>query len=141
MTKGYGAPMRVVLLGDSHLARVRHDLHRIGDDVVNVAVGGALSDVLVAQASSAGITDDDIVVLSIGTNDAAPWKGLTLEAFTANVTHSSTQLVPGSGGGGTVRTADLIGSLGDGAFAEDGVHLTGAGYDLLLPAVRVAIRA
>jgi hypothetical protein len=33
--------MRIVLIGDSHLARVRRDLDRLGPAVVNAAVGGA----------------------------------------------------------------------------------------------------
>ncbi|WP_372729982.1 hypothetical protein [Nocardioides sp.] len=75
---------RIVLLGDSHLARVRRDLDRLacGDsgpaDIVNAAVGGADARDLLAQATAAGVGADDRVAVSIGTNDAAPWKQLPL---------------------------------------------------------------
>ena len=66
--------MRVVLLGDSHLARVRRDLLVLGPDVCNAAEGGASSLDLLAQATGAAVEEDDLVVVSVGTNDAAPWK-------------------------------------------------------------------
>lgn len=64
--------MGTVLLGDSHLARVRRDLLVMGPDVRNAAVGGATSLDLRAQTARAGIEEDDVVVVSVGTNDAAP---------------------------------------------------------------------
>lgn len=63
--------MRVVLLGDSHLARLRRELPRLGESVVNAAVGGATVLDLEAQADRVGLAPDDAVVVSIGTNDAA----------------------------------------------------------------------
>ena len=77
--------MRVVLLGDSHLARVRRDLHRIGPDVRNAARGGARAPDLLLQAMSASVTGSDVVVVSIGTNDAAPWKQVPVESFASLV--------------------------------------------------------
>ncbi len=66
--------MRIVLLGDSHLAHVQEDLHRIGSDVVNAAVGGSIVLDLPEQARGVGLRPDDTVVVSIGTNDAATWR-------------------------------------------------------------------
>ena len=63
--------MRVVLLGDSHLARLRRELPRLGESVVNAAVGGATVLDLEAQADRVGLAPDDAVVVSVGTNDAA----------------------------------------------------------------------
>lgn len=73
--------VRIVLLGDSHLARVQRDLPRLGKDVVNAAVGGATVHDLVIQAAAASVRPDDVVVLSIGTNDAAPWKKVPATLF------------------------------------------------------------
>ena len=77
--------MRVVCLGDSHLARVRRDLPALGPDVRNAAEGGASSLGLLVQARSAGVQADDLVVVSVGTNDAAPWKRVPLAAFAAAI--------------------------------------------------------
>ncbi|MEU0312973.1 SGNH/GDSL hydrolase family protein [Nocardioides sp. NPDC006273] len=75
-TKSVGrlSGVRIVLLGDSHLARVQRDLPRLGKDVVNAAAGGATVHDLATQAAAASVRPDDVVVLSIGTNDAAPWR-------------------------------------------------------------------
>lgn len=74
--------MRTVLLGDSHLARVRRDLHQIAPgEIFNAAVGGATSRDLKAQALEADIRPSDDVVVSIGTNDAAPWKQVPLTEY------------------------------------------------------------
>ena len=78
---------RVVLLGDSHLARVRRDLPALGPDVRNAAEGGASSLDLLAQATRASVEEDDLVVVSVGTNDAAPWKHVPVPAFAQAVTH------------------------------------------------------
>lgn len=43
-------------------------------------------------------------------------------------------------GGATVRTRDVLAPLGTAAFLDDGVHLTGAAYDVLLPAIADAAR-
>jgi lysophospholipase L1-like esterase len=171
------ARVRVVLLGDSHLARVRRDLDRIGTDVVNAAVGGACTRDLLPQARSAGVTGDDVLVVSIGSNDAAPWKAVPLEeavglveAFLSSVPRAGLVLVTSPGvdeevltgandrtnavlasyaaaladrftaaGAVVVDGALLLAPLGSAAFADDGLHLTGAAYDLLLPALAAAI--
>ena len=73
--------MRIVLLGDSHLARVRRDLSILGPDVCNVAEGGATSLDLIAQATTVAVEEDDLVVVSVGTNDAAPWKHVPVTVF------------------------------------------------------------
>lgn len=73
--------MRIVLLGDSHLARVRRDLPTLGSDVCNAAHGGASSLDLLAQAATAVVGEDDLVVVSVGTNDAAPWKQVPVATF------------------------------------------------------------
>jgi lysophospholipase L1-like esterase len=75
-----------VLIGDSHLARVRRALSILGDDVRNAAVGGASSLGLLDQAASAGAGEHDVVVVSVGTNDAAPWKGVPLIGFERTLT-------------------------------------------------------
>lgn len=170
--------MRVVLLGDSHLARVRRDLTRIGPVVLNAAVGGSFAGDLVPQARSAGITTRDVVVVSVGTNDAAPWKAVPAVAFQRQIEEFLTRVpetdlvyvslpgvdelrLTGSGtrtnevmaryaaaasillersGASTIQTRQLLAPLGTAAFTDDGVHLTGAAYDVLLPAIAAATR-
>lgn len=171
--------MRIVLLGDSHLARVRRDLPTLGPDVRNAAQGGASSLELLAQAASAAVGADDLVVVSVGTNDAAPWKQVPVTTF-ARAVSRCLESVPargwvyvappgvdesrlaGSGdrtnavlddyrdiavaacvdaGARVVRTERVIGPLGAGAFASDGLHLSGRGYDVVLPAIAEAVRA
>jgi hypothetical protein len=74
--------VRTVLLGDSHLARVRRDLYMIAPGkILNAAVGGATSRDLEAQAHEADIRPSDDVVVSIGTNDAAPWKQVPIAEY------------------------------------------------------------
>lgn len=169
--------MRVVLLGDSHLARVRRDLGRIGPDVVNAAVGGASVRDLAAQAASAGLTADDVLVVSVGSNDAAPWKavpvaefGLLLDEFLASVPRSGLVLLTSPGvdegrltgsadrtnvvldsyaaaartrfeaaGGVVVDGRTLLADLGPAAYDVDGLHLTGAAYEVVLPALAEAV--
>ena len=75
------AKVRILLLGDSHLARIKRELPRLGENVVNAAVGGTTVHDLDAQAAAAAVGPDDVVVLSIGTNDAAPWKEVPSELF------------------------------------------------------------
>ncbi|WP_159083622.1 SGNH/GDSL hydrolase family protein [Nocardioides terrigena] len=73
--------MRIVLLGDSHLARIQRDAPRIGENVLNAAQGGATVLHLEGQADGAGITGSDVVVVSVGTNDAAPWHDVSVADF------------------------------------------------------------
>ncbi|GEP37477.1 hypothetical protein NPS01_11400 [Nocardioides psychrotolerans] len=168
--------MRVVLLGDSHLAHVRRKLDLIGSDVLNAAVGGASVRALSAQATGAQVSSGDVVVVSIGTNDAAPSKQLPLPDFSTILGEWVGSLDVGRWvfvtppgvdearlQGAADRTNKVIGAyrdaavgifeavgahvvhadqvlerLGPGGFADDGLHLTGRAYDLLLPAVAVA---
>ena len=74
--------MRIVLIGDSHLARLNNDLGSlVATPVIDAAQGGASIGDALRQASSIHVDANDIVVLSIGTNDAAPWKQTSLDAF------------------------------------------------------------
>lgn len=170
---------RVVLLGDSHLARVRRDLDRLRPSdatVVNLAVGGAFAADLAGQAAAASLSRSDRVAVSVGTNDAAPWKQVALDRALAQVRHFVTtyagsvdRLVlltsPGVDeqragertnaelaryaeafgrvfeevGGMVLDAASLLAPVGAAAFVEDGVHLSGQGYDVLLPALRSAL--
>lgn len=172
--------MRVVLLGDSHLARVQRDLGRLAssevDTIVNAAVGGAVAPALRLQALDVPVGVDDCVVVSIGTNDAAPWSTVSTETFATALddllelrVRRWVLLAPpgldvallGTTAGWTQAQVDtyaavavarfaavearvvdsprLLAPLGSRAFDGDGVHLTGAAYDVLLPAVRDAL--
>lgn len=44
----------------------------VGTDVCNAAEGGASALDLLAQATGAKVQESDLVVVSVGTNDAAP---------------------------------------------------------------------
>jgi lysophospholipase L1-like esterase len=171
--------MRVVCLGDSHLARVRRDLSALGPDVRNAAEGGASSLDLLVQAARAGVQSGDLVVVSVGTNDAAPWKRVPLAAFSRALS-SCLQTVPAhrwiyltppgvdearvqgstgrtnavlddyrdaaiaacdDAGAHVVPTERIIGPLGAAAFADDGLHLSGRAYGVVLPAVADALRS
>lgn len=171
--------MRIVFLGDSHLARVRRDLPTVGADVCNAAEGGASALDLLAQAAKAAVEEDDLVVVSVGTNDAAPWKQVPVTMF-ARAVFGCMQSVPArrwvyvappgvdesrltglgdrtnaildkyrdaavsasnDAGARVVRTERVIGPLGAGAFATDGLHLSGRAYQVVLPAIAEAVRA
>jgi lysophospholipase L1-like esterase len=73
------------LLGDSHLAALGPDVATLGADVVNLAVGGAVAQDLGCQLHGVALPDDAALVVSIGTNDADPSRGLPLDAFGAVV--------------------------------------------------------
>lgn len=185
--------MRIVLLGDSHLARVRRDLGRLvcaaagcaasaKPEVVNAAVGGAFAADLVQQAAAVGLGPLDRVALSVGTNDAAPWKQVALahvrrhvdaflsatavarlvylsppgvdetslaatglaarrdrtnecmdaygRAIAERLHHAGAEIVDGRA---------LLDSLGRAGFADDGLHLNGRAYDVVLPALASAL--
>ena len=83
------APVRTVLMGDSHLARLRRELGTFPGEVRNAAEGGASSRDLLRQADAVGVLPSDVVVLSVGTNDAAPWKRVPVSEFA----HSLSMLV------------------------------------------------
>jgi lysophospholipase L1-like esterase len=156
--------MRVVLLGDSHLARVRRDLPILGHDVVNRAVGGSVAADLLPQLAAAGCTASDALVVSIGSNDAG-WRGVPLARFETDVaafldarpTGRLVYLAPadeparghaaaaiplfGAAGAEVVDAHALLAGLGDGALEPDRLHLTGAAYAVVLPALRKALEA
>ncbi len=170
--------MRVVLLGDSHLARVRRDLSTIGPDVRNAAVGGACARDLRAQVDGTDLNEQDVVVVSIGTNDAAPWRRVDISDF-ARTWRDGVQSVPAQRlvyvtppgvdearlggpndrtnavvdryraaalavcdelGVSVVHAEHVVEPLGADAFVDDGVHLSGRAYQLLLPAIAAAAR-
>jgi lysophospholipase L1-like esterase len=154
--------VRVVLLGDSHLARVRRDLPVLGADVVNLAVGGSCASDLLPQLARAGPTEEDAVVVSIGSNDAG-WRSVPLARFEDHLVTfldalSTDRLVylapadePARGhaaaatgrfvavGAQVVDAYALVAGLGDRALEPDGLHLTGAAYAMVLPAIRKAL--
>lgn len=74
-------PVRTVFIGDSHVARLRRALAGFPGDVHNAAAGGASSRDLFGQAVAVGVRDSDAVVLSVGTNDAAPSKHVPVTEF------------------------------------------------------------
>jgi lysophospholipase L1-like esterase len=169
--------VRTVFIGDSHLARLRRELRAFPGGVRNAAEGGATSLDLLGQADAVGLHGSDSVVLSVGTNDAAPWKQIAVSEFAQALsvlmsTHSPRGWVlvapPGvvegrltgapdrtntvideyrraaierceAASGRVVRTDLLLEPLGAKAFAEDGVHLSGTGYRVLVPAIASAI--
>ena len=171
--------MRTVLLGDSHLARLRRELHSLRGEVRIAAEGGACSRDLREQAAAVELDDCDTVVLSIGTNDAAPRQHVPMTAFgqallTFVASHSPRRWVfvapPGvvedrltaagdrtngvidayrlaaievceAAGGHMVRTDLLLAPLGPRAFSDDGLHLSGAGNRVLVPAIASACGA
>ncbi len=169
--------MRVVLLGDSHLARVRRDLGRLGSSVVNAAVGGASTRDLLPQAVGAAVTATDVLVVSVGSNDAAPWKAVPLSEFAAllddflaSAPRAGLVLLTPPGvdearlgrrrdrtnaviirysdaartafaavGATVVDGRALLAGLGPAAYDDDGLHLTGPAYDVVLPALAAAV--
>jgi lysophospholipase L1-like esterase len=170
------ASPRTVFLGDSHLARLRRELRAFRGEVRNAAEGGASSSELLRQAAAVGVLESDVVVVSVGTNDAAPWKGVPVSEFAQSLSvlvasHAPRGWVfvapPGvveerltggpdrtnavidhyrraaivvceEVGGHVLRTDILLAPLGASAFADDGVHLNGAGYRVLVPAIVAA---
>ncbi|CUR61034.1 hypothetical protein NOCA1240137 [metagenome] len=171
--------MQTVFIGDSHLARLRRELRGFAGDVRNAARGGATSLDLLRQADGAGVGASDCVVVSVGTNDAAPWKQVPVAEYvqalsTLMTSHSPQGWVfvapPGvveerltgardrtnaviddyrlaaialceDVGGHVVGTDLLLETLGAKAFAEDGLHLNGTGYRVLVPAIQSACEA
>lgn len=79
--------MTILLLGDSHLARLRTQGGQdrleslLGAPVDNRAVGGSTVRALALQADGLELSSYDAVVVSLGTNDAAPWGAVPLEDF------------------------------------------------------------
>lgn len=83
--------MKIVLFGDSILARFgKESLQNLesrvpGSDVYNCAVGGWNSHDVATKAPYIASLKPDAVVISVGTNDAAPWKQVPLETFKSNL--------------------------------------------------------
>jgi len=179
----------LLLLGDSHLARIAgprlEELQRrTGHTVRNRAVGGATAADLLPQVTAA-MTEGPPevptrVVLSVGTNDAAPPQRLPRPDFgralvaaldalervapAAEVIHlaapgvdegllgdgdltnadvrlyveAAREVVEARGG----RVVDIAADLArtPGAFEADGVHLSDAGYAVLLDQLVRAVR-
>ena len=161
------------------MARLRRELQALPGEVRNAAEGGASARDLLRQADGVGLHDSDSVVLSVGTNDAAPWKRVPVSEFVQALSvlvasHSPRGWVlvapPGvvegrltrardrtnaviheyrlaaievceAVNGHVVRTDLVLESLGAKAFAEDGVHLNGTGYRVLVPAIQSACGA
>ncbi|WP_188837397.1 SGNH/GDSL hydrolase family protein [Flexivirga endophytica] len=61
---------------------MRRSLRAIDAAVCNLAVGGSTVFDLSAQLTGIDVEDPTSIVLSIGTNDAAPWRSVDLEGFT-----------------------------------------------------------
>ena len=76
--------MSVLVLGDSHLARVGPTLVAQLPDATVRAFGGAVATDFVAQADGLDLAAYDVVVVSIGTNDAG-WRDVPLDVFTREV--------------------------------------------------------
>lgn len=156
--------MRVVLLGDSHLARLGRPLPLLGPDVVNAAVGGAVATDVPAQAFAVPVLPDDVAVLSVGTNDGMPGYAVTPGSMASALVDLVDRVhparwvyvvppLPESGEHGEAARAvlattgvlavvdapALLAPLGARAFLEDGLHLTAAAYDVVLPAIAAAV--
>ena len=149
----------------------------VGPDVCNAAEGGASALDLVPQAASAAVQSNDVVVLSVGTNDAAPPRHVPVTVFARAVLHCMESVparrwiyvtppgvdearLTGSGrrtnaildeyrdaalsicidaGAGVVRADRVLEPLGADAFVDDGLHLSGRAYKVLLRAVADAV--
>ena len=84
--------MKIVLVGDSILARFGKESIELleslvpGADVYNCAAGGWNSDDVLRKSNVIAALKPDVVVVSLGMNDAAPWKMLALPKFQSNLT-------------------------------------------------------
>lgn len=84
----------LVLLGDSLVARKHQDgvdalIPRITKafptaEVVSYAVGGANSRQALEATRSISLPSDSLVIISLGMNDAAPWKQVPMQEFVGN---------------------------------------------------------
>lgn len=77
--------MTTYLLGDSHLDHLGDRAVELGDDVVNLAVGGSTVDDLPHQVAAVDLRAGDLLVVSIGTNDADPTRGRSLAAYVERI--------------------------------------------------------
>jgi lysophospholipase L1-like esterase len=83
---------KLVLFGDSLFGQVSKSEQlllekKLGGeyDVYNCATGGWNTDDLIIKAPYIAQLKPDLVILSIGTNDAAPWKKVELSKFKENL--------------------------------------------------------
>lgn len=86
---------KLILFGDSLLAQAsKHRVLMLEDklggkyDVYNCAVGGWDSRDLLKKSSYIAKLKPDVLVLSLGTNDASPWKQVPLDEFVDKVKQS-----------------------------------------------------
>ena len=87
---------KIILVGDSVVARTDQDgatalIPRISEqfpetELVVLAVGGASSKATLENIKNHAFTKDDLVIVSLGLNDAAPWKQIPVEQFKLNYT-------------------------------------------------------
>lgn len=75
---------RVLVTGDSHLARPVRAAWRITPQATSVAVGGSVATDLPGQVAGLDPATYDVVLVSIGTNDAG-WREVPLEVFADGV--------------------------------------------------------
>jgi lysophospholipase L1-like esterase len=73
--------MSILVLGDSHLARVSRELVALLPDATVRAFGGAVATDLPAQCRGLDLAAYDVVLVSLGTNDAG-WREVPLDVFT-----------------------------------------------------------
>ena len=174
---------RVVLVGDHHLADLGpapEDFRlRAVDDVLNVASDGTSAGGLLAQVRGAGVTADDVLVVSVGSHDAEPGRPRAVDDFTADLRRLLDEVTPtrtvllvppgvdddrqaadgertnwdvaayaeraaalfGAAGAQVVEAWVLLAPLEGRAFTGDGLHLSRAAYDVLLPVLREAVAA
>lgn len=84
----------IVFLGDSILARKHQDgvialAPRVKNafpavTVISYAAGGATSQQCLARLGDVTVPSNSLVIISLGMNDAAPWKQISLEEFLKN---------------------------------------------------------
>lgn len=83
--------MKIILFGDSLFAQFgKHRIQKLeqavpDSDVYNCAAGGWDSNDCVKKAPYIASLKPDVIVLSLGTNDASSWKLVALEVFKQNV--------------------------------------------------------
>jgi lysophospholipase L1-like esterase len=83
--------MKIVLFGDSLFAQMgKHRILKLeqaipGADVYNCAAGGWDSNDCVKKAAYIASLKPDVLIISLGTNDASSWKIVDLEIFKQNI--------------------------------------------------------
>lgn len=91
---------RILLVGDSHLAFMHKPRQlafeeRAGDvEIYNAAVGGFVVHDVRARCATLAALEPDAVVVSLGSNDAAPWNAVPLDVFEAELRVVLEQFAP-----------------------------------------------